>query len=54
MNTDIDHKPLHIGRNIEKIRRLRGFTQDEIGKGLNISKQAVSQIEQSEVIEEER
>jgi transcriptional regulator with XRE-family HTH domain len=54
MNSEVDDNPVHIGRNIERIRRLRGFTQDDVSKGLNISKQAVSQIEQSEKIDEER
>lgn len=54
METEFAAKSMHIGRNIEKIRRLRGLTQDDISKGLNISKQAVSQIEQSEKIDDSR
>lgn len=45
---------LHIGRKIERIRRLRGMTQTELGDTLGISKQAVSKIEQTEQIEDER
>lgn len=54
MNAENVAKPLHIGRNIERVRKLRGFTQEFVSKSLNISKQAVSLIEQSEQIEEDR
>jgi transcriptional regulator with XRE-family HTH domain len=54
MDFEIAAKPIHIGRNIEKIRKLRGMTQDAVGKGLNITKQAVSLLEQSEKIEDSR
>ena len=47
-------KALNIGRKIERIRKLRGLTQDDLGNGLGISKQAVSKLEQSENIDEER
>ncbi|MGY3211928.1 helix-turn-helix domain-containing protein [Mucilaginibacter sp. HD30] len=49
-----NYKPLHIGKKIERVRRLRGLTQDEIGVGLGITKQAVSKLEQSESIDDER
>ena len=54
MNSETATKPIHIGRNIEKIRKLRGLTQDTVGKELNITKQAVSLLEQSEKIEESK
>jgi transcriptional regulator with XRE-family HTH domain len=54
METATYSKALHIGKKIERIRKLRGLTQDEVGTGLGISKQAVSKLEQSESIEEER
>ena len=54
MSSENIPKPLHIGRNIERVRKLRGFTQEFVSKGLKISKQAVSLMEQSEQIEEER
>jgi len=54
MNTEVRDKPIHIGRKIERIRKLRGLTQDDLGNGLGITKQAVSKLEQSEKIEEER
>lgn len=45
---------LHMGRKIERVRRLRGMTQTELGEALNISKQAVSKMEQTEHIDDER
>lgn len=54
METATKGKILHIGRKIERVRKLRGLTQEEVGAGLGITKQAVSKLEQSETIEEER
>jgi transcriptional regulator with XRE-family HTH domain len=54
METATKVKTLHIGRKIERVRKLRGMTQEEVGTGLGITKQAVSKLEQSEFIEEER
>ena len=45
---------LHVGRKIERVRRLRGMTQTELGDALGISKQAVSKIEQTEELDDER
>lgn len=45
---------LPIGRKIEKVRRLRGFTQEQVGKALGISKQAYSKVEQSDSIPDSR
>ena len=45
---------LHMGRKIERVRRLRGMTQTELGEALNITKQAVSKMEQTEHIDDER
>lgn len=45
---------LHMGRKIERIRRLRGITQTELGETLGITKQAVSKMEQTEKIEGEK
>ncbi|HXJ98272.1 MAG TPA: helix-turn-helix transcriptional regulator [Gelidibacter sp.] len=44
----------HKGRKVEQIRRLRGWTQSELGDKLGISKQAVSKIEQSINIGDEK
>ena len=54
METNLTNKPLVIGKKIERIRRLRGLTQEDLGEGLGISKQAVSKLEQSESIDEIR
>jgi transcriptional regulator with XRE-family HTH domain len=54
METSTFTKPLTIGKKIERVRNLRGMTQDEVGTGLGISKQAVSKLEQSESIEDDR
>lgn len=45
---------LHIGRKIERIRKLRGLTQTDLGDALGITKQAVSKMEQAEKIEDEK
>ena len=45
---------LHIGRKIERVRKLRGITQTELGDALGITKQAISKMEQSEKIEDEK
>lgn len=44
----------HLGRKIERVRRLRGMNQTDLGRLLGITKQAVSKMEQLEKIEEER
>ncbi len=45
---------LHMGRKIERVRRLRGLTQTELGEALGITKQAVSKMEQTEQLDDER
>lgn len=46
---------LHSGQAIERIRRLRGMTQAELGMALGgITKQAISKIERSDHIGSER
>lgn len=45
---------LNIGRKVERIRKLRGLSQDQLAKELNISRQAISRIEQSETVEDEK
>jgi transcriptional regulator with XRE-family HTH domain len=45
----------HKGRKIERIRKLRGMTQSDLGEKLGgISKQAISKLEQAEEIDDER
>ena len=45
---------LHVGRKIERVRRLRGMTQTQLGDALGISKQAISKMEQTEQLDDER
>jgi transcriptional regulator with XRE-family HTH domain len=45
---------LYIGRKIEKVRRLYGITQTELGELLSVSKQAVSKMEQAKQMDDER
>ncbi len=47
-------KPNHIGRKISRIRELRGMKQETLAEGLGISQQAVSKMEQSETIEDDK
>jgi len=54
MDTAVYYKSASIGKKIESIRNLRGLTQEELANGLGVSKQAVSKLEQSEKIEDER
>lgn len=54
METATKIKPSFIGKKIERVRKLRGLTQEDVGQSLGISKQAFSKLEQSEEIEEER
>lgn len=54
METTDHTNMLHIGRKIERVRKLRGMTQTEFGDVLGISKQAVSKMEQTEQMDENR
>jgi transcriptional regulator with XRE-family HTH domain len=47
-------KQNHIGRKISRIRELRGMKQEALADALGISQQAVSKIEQSEKIEDDK
>ncbi|WP_142783750.1 helix-turn-helix domain-containing protein [Changchengzhania lutea] len=47
-------KPNHIGRKISRIRELRGMKQETLAEALNISQQAVSKIEQTPEIEDDK
>jgi len=42
----------HIGRKISRIRELRGMKQETLAEGLGISQQAVSNIENSEKVDD--
>jgi len=55
METITNTLTLHKGRKIERVRKLRGMTQADLGSKLGgISKQAISKIEQSEDIDDTR
>ncbi|MEN2402471.1 helix-turn-helix transcriptional regulator [Flavobacterium sp. MC2016-06] len=47
-------KPKHIGRNISRIRELRGMKQEALAIAIGVSQQSVSNIEGSETIDEEK
>ncbi|WP_286967156.1 helix-turn-helix domain-containing protein [Flavobacterium sp. UBA4854] len=47
-------KPKHIGRNISRIRELKGMKQEALAIAIGVSQQYVSTIEASETIDEER
>ncbi|MGB5819693.1 MAG: helix-turn-helix transcriptional regulator [Saonia sp.] len=51
---DTATKPNHIGRKIGRIRELRGMKQETLAEELGISQQAVSKLEQTAEIEDER
>ncbi|MCI1682699.1 MAG: helix-turn-helix domain-containing protein [Bacteroides sp.] len=54
MKTEDYTNAVHIGRKIERIRRLRGMTQTDLGNLLGITKQAVSKIEQTEKMDDKK
>ena len=47
-------KPKHIGRNISRIRELREMKQEALAVALGVSQQTVSNMENSETIEEDK
>jgi len=47
-------KPNHIGRKISRIRELRDMKQEALAQALGTNQQAISAMENSETIEEER
>lgn len=47
-------KPKHIGRNISRIRELRGMKQETLANAIGVSQQSVSNIEGSETVDEEK
>ena len=47
-------KPKHIGRNISRIRELKGMKQEALAMAIGVSQQYVSNIESSEAIDEVR
>lgn len=54
MSTFVSNPP-NIGKKIERVRSLRGLSQSELGELLGgISKQAVSKMEQTDTMDEDR
>lgn len=49
-----DTKPKHIGRNIGRLRELRGIKQDALAFAIGVSQQTISHIENSETVDEEK
>jgi transcriptional regulator with XRE-family HTH domain len=47
-------KPRHIGRNISRIRELRGMKQEALATAIGLTQQGVSSIEASESIDDEK
>ena len=47
-------KPNHIGRKISRIRELRDMKQEALAQALGTSQQTVSEIENSETIDDEK
>jgi transcriptional regulator with XRE-family HTH domain len=47
-------KPKHIGRNISRIRELRGMKQEALAIAIGVSQQTISNIENSEAVEEDK
>jgi len=47
-------KPKHIGRNISRIRELRGMKQEALAQAIGTNQQAISGIEGSETIDDSK
>ena len=47
-------KPKHIGRNISRIREMREMKQEALAIALGVSQQTISNIENSEFVEDEK
>ncbi|MFD2942552.1 helix-turn-helix domain-containing protein [Flavobacterium notoginsengisoli] len=47
-------KPKHIGRNISRIRELRGMKQEALAIAIGVSQQYISTLEGSETVETEK
>ena len=45
---------MHIGRKISRIRELRGIKQETLAQELGVSQQAVSKLEQSEAVDDDK
>ncbi|GEP52632.1 transcriptional regulator [Flavobacterium noncentrifugens] len=47
-------KPKHIGRNIGRLRELRGIKQDALAFAIGVSQQTISHIENSDKVDEDK
>lgn len=47
-------KPKHVGRNIGRLRELRGIKQDALAFAIGVSQQTISHIENSETVDDEK
>lgn len=47
-------KPEHIGRKITRIRELKGIDQEVLAIGLGVNQDTISELEESEIIEEQK
>jgi transcriptional regulator with XRE-family HTH domain len=47
-------RTMHIGKKIQRVRELRGIKQDALANKLGLTQQAVSYIEQSENVDDEK
>jgi len=50
MNTE--PKPKHIGRNISRLRELRGMKQEALAVAMGVSQQTISNMENSESLDD--
>lgn len=47
-------RPKHLGRNISRIRELRGIKQEALAVAIGVSQQTISNIENSEAVEDDK
>lgn len=50
----VKESSVHLGRRIERLREIVGMKQETLAQALGVSQQAVSKMEQSEAVDEER
>jgi transcriptional regulator with XRE-family HTH domain len=51
---DTQSKPKHLGRNISRLRELRGMKQLALAEAMGVSQQTISNMESSETIEDDK
>ena len=51
---DTTAKPKHIGRNISRLRELRGIKQEALAIAIGVSQQTISNIECSETVDDDK